>query len=305
MDGLAEKLNMDPIALRILIDIQFDPEKGPGTPFSSRKLVECLTIGAQRFGWDKRNPRPAQVRDGHWMVGMGVASATRGDIVATSAARVGVDTKGFVTVETDMTDIGTGSYTILAQTAAEMMGVPLTRVGVKLGDSSFPVSSGSGGQWGGNSSTASVYAACTTLRRAIAQKAGFDPIAAVFEDGRVRVGDRSMSLAEAAGPDGVTVTDKIEFGDLQETFAQASFGAHFVEVGVNAMTSETRVRRMAGTFAAGRILNPTSARRISSSTSGSGISSTTTWPNTMCRCTPIFRSRTCSSSTSLTTSPRR
>ncbi len=259
MDELAEKLGMDPVRLRMINDVQYDPEKGPSRPFSSRKLVECLNVGAERFGWSKRNPEPGQVRDGRWMVGMGMSSALRGSPVMDSAARVGVDARGFVTVETDMTDIGTGTYTIMAQTAAEMLGVSLDRVSVKLGDSSFPVSSGSGGQWGANSSTAGLFAACTKLRTTLAQKAGFNADA-VFEGGRVVSGNRSVTLAEAAGPSGTTVEDKIEFGDLQKKFAHASFGAHFAEVGVDAMTGEIRVRRMGGAFAAGRILNPKAAR---------------------------------------------
>src|SRR5687768_1619768 len=100
-----------------------------------------------------------------------------------SAARVRLDREGIVTVETDMTDIGTGSYTIIAQTAAETMGVPLDKVVVKLGDSSFPVSAGSGGQWGGNCSTAGVYAACMKLREAVAQKLGIGSTDVVFTDG--------------------------------------------------------------------------------------------------------------------------
>ena len=95
---------------------------------------------------------------------MGVAAAFRNNMNMTSAARVRLSADGRVTVETDMTDIGTGSYTVIAQTAAEMMGVPVSSVTVRLGDSSFPVSAGSGGQWGGNSSTAGVYAACVKLR---------------------------------------------------------------------------------------------------------------------------------------------
>ena len=259
MDELAEKLNMDPVQLRIVNDVQHDPEAGPERPFSSRKLVECLKVGAERFGWDKRNPRPGQVREGRWLIGMGMASAFRDNITMDSAARVGVDGKGMVTVETDMTDIGTGTYTILAQTAAEMMGVPLDRVTVKLGDSSFPVSAGSGGQWGANSSTAGVYAACMTLRAQLAQKAGFNADA-TFADGRISSGNRSVTLAEAAGPSGTVVTDKIEFGDLTKKFAQATFGSHFAEVAVDSATGEIRVRRMGGAYAAGRILNPKSAR---------------------------------------------
>jgi xanthine dehydrogenase YagR molybdenum-binding subunit len=136
--------------------------------------------------------RPGLVRDGRWLVGMGMAAAFRNNQVTKSGARVALDARGIVTVETDMTDIGTGSYTIIAQTAAEMMGVPLERVVVRLGDSQFPVSSGSGGQWGANCSTAGVYAACTKLREAVAQRAGLDPASAVFSDGMVRAGGRSM-----------------------------------------------------------------------------------------------------------------
>ena len=173
MDELAEKLAIDPIELRILNDTQVDPEK-PERAFSQRQLIQCLRTGADTFGWARRRA-PGQARDGRWMVGMGVAAAFRNNLSMKSAARVRLEKDGVVTVETDMTDIGTGSYTIIAQTAAEMMGVSLDQVAVKLGDSSFPVSAGSGGQWGANSSTAGVYAACVKLREAVAQKLGFDP----------------------------------------------------------------------------------------------------------------------------------
>jgi len=259
MDELAEKLKMDPVQLRIINDTQVDPEK-PTRQFSQRDLVGCLKTGAERFGWNKRNPVPGQVRDGRWLVGMGMASAFRDNVTMKSGARVGIDKKGVVTVATDMTDIGTGSYTIIAQTAAEMMGVPMDKVIVLLGDSSFPASSGSGGQWGGNSSTAGVYAACMALRERVAQKLGFNSTDVVFEDGKVKSGNRSVSLSEAAGDAGLSAEDSIEFGDLTKTYAQATFGAHFVEVGVDSATGEIRVRRMSGAFAAGRILNPKSAR---------------------------------------------
>jgi xanthine dehydrogenase YagR molybdenum-binding subunit len=191
---------------------------------------------------------------------MGVAAAFRDNLLTKSAARVRLDRHGVVTVETDMTDIGTGSYTIIAQTAAEMMGVPLEKVVVRLGDSSFPVSCGSGGQWGGNNSTAGVYAACMKLREAVAQKAGINTGDAVFADGQVRSGSRSIPLAEAAGERGLVAEDRIEYGDLDKRFQQSTFGAHFVEVGVDAATGETRVRRMLAVCAAGRILNPKTAR---------------------------------------------
>ncbi|QDC38232.1 aldehyde oxidoreductase molybdenum-binding subunit PaoC [Sphingobium fuliginis] len=260
MDELAEACGVDPVELRIRNDVQYDPEAGPQRPFSSRKLVECLREGAERFGWNRRNPKPGQVRDGRWLVGMGVASAFRNNLVAKSGARIGVDAKGHVTVETDMTDIGTGSYTIIGQTAAEMLGVPLDAVTVRLGDSRFPASSGSGGQWGGNSSTAGVYAAAMALRAKLAEKAGFPADKALFEDGLVRLGNQSQPLGTLAGREGLWAEDSMDYGDLTKRYAQATFGAHFCEVGVDIDTAEVRVRRMGGAFAAGRILNPKSAR---------------------------------------------
>jgi len=259
VDEMAEKLGMDPIEFRIVNDTQVDPEK-PERPFSQRQLVECLRTGAERFGWSKRNPQPGRVRDGRWLVGMGSAAAFRNNLLTKSAARVRLDNKGIVTVETDMTDIGTGSYTIIAQTAAEMMGVPLEKVQVRLGDSAFPVSSGSGGQWGGNNSTAGVYAACVKLREAIAQKLGFNSTETEFADGEVRAGNRAVPLAQAAGEGGLSAEDEIEYGDLAKKYQQSTFGAHFVEVGVDAATAEIRVRRMLAVCAAGRILNPKTAR---------------------------------------------
>ena len=131
---------------------------------------------------------------------------------------------------------------------------------MRLGDSSFPVSCGSGGQWGGNNSTAGVYAACVKLREAVAQKLGFNSAEAVFADGQVRSGNRSMPLAQAAAGGELVAEDAIEYGDLDKKYQQSTFGAHFVEVGVDAATGETRVRRMLAVCAAGRILNPKSAR---------------------------------------------
>jgi xanthine dehydrogenase YagR molybdenum-binding subunit len=259
VDEMAEKLGMDPIEFRILNDTQVDPEK-PERPFSQRQLVECFRTGAERFGWSRRTPQPGRVRDGRWLVGIGTAAAFRNNLLTKSAARVRLDNKGVVTVETDMTDIGTGSYTIIAQTAAEMMGVPLEKVRVRLGDSAFPVSAGSGGQWGGNNSTAGVYAACVKLREAVAQKLGFNSAGAEFADGEVRAGDRSVPLAQAAADGGLSAEDEIEYGDLARKYQQSTFGAHFVEVGVDAATAEIRVRRMLAVCAAGRILNPKTAR---------------------------------------------
>jgi xanthine dehydrogenase YagR molybdenum-binding subunit len=282
MDEMAEKLNLDPIELRVMNDTQVVPDSpappkgGKSTdpqskkpeaqqphpehpPFSKRQLVECFRVGARQFGWKKRNPKPAQVRDGRWLVGIGVAAAFRDNLLTKSAARVRLERNGMLTVETDMTDIGTGSYTVIAQTAAEMMGVPIEHVDVRLGDSSFPVSCGSGGQWGGNNSCAGVYAACVKLREAVAQRLGMGSDAE-FADGYVRAGGKAAPLLQAVSEAALVGEDRIEYGDLDKQYHQSTFGAHFVEVAVDAYTGETRVRRMLAVCAAGRILNPKTAR---------------------------------------------
>ncbi|ELY4157681.1 xanthine dehydrogenase family protein molybdopterin-binding subunit [Cronobacter turicensis] len=259
MDEMAEKLGIDPVEFRIINDTQVDPAH-PERFFSRRQLVGCLRTGAAHFGWHERNPQPAQVRQGDWLIGLGMAAGFRNNLVTKSGARVHLDAQGQVTVETDMTDIGTGSYTIIAQTAAEMMGVPLERVTVRLGDSDYPVSSGSGGQWGANSSTAGVYAACVKLREAAANKLGFDPDRAEFFDGNIQGDGRIAALAQAAANGTLTVEDTMEYGDLDKQFQQSTFAGHFVEVAVEANTGEVRVRRMLAVCAAGRILNPKTAR---------------------------------------------
>jgi xanthine dehydrogenase YagR molybdenum-binding subunit len=153
-----------------------------------------------------------------------------------------------------------------------MMGLPLDKVVVHLGDSDFPVSAGSGGQFGANNSTAGVYAACVKLREAIAQKLGFNSPNVTFADGMVRAGNLVVPLAEAAGEGGLSAEDAIEYGDLDKTYQQSTFGAHFVEVGVDTATAEIRLRRMLAVCAAGRILNPKSARSqvIGAMTMGAG-----------------------------------
>jgi xanthine dehydrogenase YagR molybdenum-binding subunit len=271
MDELAEKLGLDPVELRVRNDTQGDPEK-PDRPFSQRNLVRCLREGAERFGWMRRSATPGAVRDGHWLVGMGTAAAFRNNLLIPSGARVRLGRDGLVIVETDMTDIGTGSYTIIAQTAAEMMGVDIGKVVVRLGDSAFPVSSGSGGQFGANCSTSGVYAACVKLREAVAQRLGFNSAEATFSDGQVMSGNRSAKLADAVREGELVAEDKIEWGGLDKSYQQSTFGAHFVEAAVDGFTGEVRIRRMLAVCAAGRILNPTTARSqvIGAMTMGAG-----------------------------------
>jgi xanthine dehydrogenase YagR molybdenum-binding subunit len=259
MDEMAEKLKLDPVEFRILNDTQVDPVN-PQRPFSQRRLIECLRTGAEHFGWSNRQAQPGAQREGRWLIGQGMAVAFRNNLLVKSGARVRLNDQGIVTVETDMTDIGTGSYTIIAQTAAEMMGVTLDKVLVRLGDSSFPVSAGSGGQFGGNCSTAGVYAACVKLREAVAQRLAMNPDETTFAEGEVLSGEKRVPLQEAAKAGELVAEDSIEFAELSKKFQQSTFGAHFVEVAVDSATGETRVRRMLAVCAAGRILNPTSAR---------------------------------------------
>lgn len=255
MDELAEALDMDPVQLRIRNDTRVAPED-PDLAFSQRHFVECLEKGADLFGWDQRTA-PGARREGDMLIGMGMAAAFRNNMNVTSAARVMLDGKGGVTVQTDMTDIGTGSYTILAQTAAEMLGIPVEAVKVELGDSNFPVSAGSGGQFGANSSTSGLYAACMKLRAIVCDKLGLDADHATFDKGKVIQGNRSLDLVDA-GP--LEAEDKMEWGDIDDAYQQSTFGAHFVEAGVDIWTGEVRVRRMLAVCDAGRILNPKTAR---------------------------------------------
>jgi len=259
MDEMAEKLGLDPVTFRILNDTQVDPEV-PARPFSTRQLVRCMQTGADRFGWDRRNARPGARREGHWLIGIGMAAGIRGGRAMKSAASVRLDRQGRITVETDMTDIGTGSYTIIAQTAAEMMGVGIDKVTVLLGDSAYPEGAGSAGQFGAASCTAGVYAACVKLRGLVAERLGLGTTDIEFSGGRVRAGGTSRPLADAVDAGELQAEDVMEIGELGKQYAQQTFAAHFVEVGVHAGTGEIRVRRMLAVCAAGRIINPLAAR---------------------------------------------
>jgi xanthine dehydrogenase YagR molybdenum-binding subunit len=257
MDELAEKLNLDPIELRMRNEPSEDPEKH--IPYSSRHLIACMQEGARRFAWDKRNAKPGQVRDGRWLVGMGMAAATRGNPLQLSKANVRLDPDGTATVRMAMTDIGTGTYTILAQITAEMLGLPTERVRVELGDTSFPQAAGSGGSWGAGSSGSAMFEACNALREKLARMASMDPETARFANGRIASGEQSIRLTDLVGA-GVDADGEIQPGRTLKDFSQQSYGAHFAEVGVDVDTGEVRVRRMLGVFTAGRVLNAKTAR---------------------------------------------
>src|ERR1700704_1539762 len=257
MDELAEKLNLDPIELRIRNEPSEDPEKH--IPYSSRHLIACMQEGARRFGWDKRKPKPGQLRDGRWLVGIGMAAATRGNPLRASKASVALSPDGTATVKMAMTDIGTGTYTIMAQIPAEMLGLPMERVRVELGDTNFPQAAGSGGWCGAGSSGSAMFDACNALREKLARTAGMDPATARFADGSIASGEQSRKLTDLVGA-GMEANGEIRPGRNNKDFSQQSYGAHFAEVGVDMDSGEVRVRRMLGGFPRGRVLNAKTAR---------------------------------------------
>ncbi len=257
IDELADKLAMDPIELRRINEPDGDPEKA--IPFSSRSLTRALDEGAARFGWKLRNTTPGTRREGEWLIGMGVAAAARANMLMETSARVAIHPDGSVTVSSAMTDIGTGSYTILAQVASEILGVPMERITMELGDTNDVPAAGSGGSWGAASAGSAVYLACESLRGKLAKAMSVPEDELTLKDG-VAIGDnRSVAIGEIVG-EGFTAVGTIKPGKQEKLFTQASYGAHFAEVAVNVVTGETRVRRMLGVFAAGRILNEMTAR---------------------------------------------
>jgi xanthine dehydrogenase YagR molybdenum-binding subunit len=228
MDELAIAAGIDPIELRIRNEPELDPESG--NPFSVRNLVACLREGASRFGWDRRDPRPGQRRDGRWLVGMGVAASTYPTRRRPARAWAQRENGRFV-VGIDATDIGTGARTALTQIAADALEVSLDAVRVEIGDSDLPPAGVAGGSMGTASWGSAVVKACTALRDVLERGEG----------ARVEV-------------------DTTQDVESDAPLARHAFGAQFVEVRVDIDTGEIRVPRMLGVFGAGRIVNPRTAR---------------------------------------------
>lgn len=258
VDELAERLGRDPIDFRKINEPPVDPMTG--APFSTRRLAECLDEGARRFGWAKRQPTPGSVLDGEWLIGMGVAAAVRINLLVDSEARVTLGTDGRATIETDMTDIGTGTYTILAQIAGESLGLPVHCIDVKLGDSDHPTGAGSGGSFGAASAGSSVALACEDIVAELAKRMDTSPENMTLKDGHAIAGNRRVALDTLVGDAPLVATGKISQGRNARSFSQAAHGAQFAEVAVNAVSGAVRVRRMLGVFEAGRILNAKTAR---------------------------------------------
>ena len=255
MDVLAEEVGIDPVELRLRNIPEDDPEEG--LPFSSHKLAECLRQGAEAFGWDAGPRKPRMTREGEWWVGTGMASAARVHNVGEAKARVTLKPDGTALVETDMTDIGTGTYTILAQIAGEMLGLDTADVLVDLGDTRHPRGPGSGGSWGASSSGSAVYVACKALREELASRVGVAETELDLANGQVVGG---QTLVQLLGGAELAQEGHYEPGAIDDDFTAAGFGAFFAQVRVNHYTGETRVDRMLGAFGFGRVLNRKTAR---------------------------------------------
>ncbi len=258
MDELSEALGMDPIELRKRNLPERHPEKD--IPFSSRKYAECMDAGAKRFGWSARNRTPGGQREGEWLIGLGMAGASRVNITSEATARVTLRADATALVECDMTDIGTGTYTVLGQIAAEMLGLAPDKVTVTLGDSKLPKGPGSGGSWGASSTGSAVLTACEALRASLSNKLGCSAEQLSLKDGEAIIDKQRTALPDVLDGADMVEEGKFKPGNTKKDYAQAGYGAYFCEVAVNSVTGETRVRRMLGVYAAGRILNEKTAR---------------------------------------------
>jgi xanthine dehydrogenase YagR molybdenum-binding subunit len=270
IDELAIELDLDPIELRI----RNEPEKDPssGLPFSARHLVDAWRAGAERFGWARR-AAPGTRREGEWLIGTGCASATYPYARFPGAgARIRLDKTGHATVEVPANDMGMGTSTTQTIITAERLGLPLERVTVAHGDSSFPGSLIAGG----SSQTASIIGAVIATQRALVEQllalAGDDSLLAGLtadevgsrDEGLCELADPSRwesysKLLERAGRDELTVEASAAEPDETQTYSMHSFGAVFCEMRVNTVTGETRVDRVLGSYDCGRIINPKTA----------------------------------------------
>ncbi|MER5883385.1 xanthine dehydrogenase family protein molybdopterin-binding subunit [Streptomyces sp. NPDC001941] len=234
LDELAELTGIDPIELRA----RNEPAVGPvsGLPFDVRRLLECFTEGARRFGWAGRDPRPGVRREGRWLIGTGTAASSFFTGLVPSTASATAEADGTFTVRITAADIGTGARTALTQVAADALDVPFEQVRLLIADSDFGPAFLAGGSMGTRSWSLAVIMAGRELRERLA-------------------------LGVDVPPEGLTVHADTEtaVGALTKRERHA-YGAQFAEVAVDTATGEVRVRRLLGIFAAGRIVNPLTAR---------------------------------------------
>jgi xanthine dehydrogenase YagR molybdenum-binding subunit len=277
MDELAYELGIDPIELRLRNHADVDPMTG--NPWSSKGLRECYQRGAERFGWQGRNPEPRSARDGHWLIGSGMATAgypvPAFPGLQPQRARARLFADGSAVVQCGTQDFGIGSGTAMSQVAADGLGVALDRVLFEYGDTELPNTAAAVGSAGSGMVSSAVHAATTALRDQLIAQAiadaksplhGADPGSVVVHDGRMALRDQPevgetyselmhrnfLEDADALGTWNPTGADT--------GFAMTTFGAQFAEVAVDADLGLVRARRMVGAFAPGRVLNPKTTR---------------------------------------------
>jgi xanthine dehydrogenase YagR molybdenum-binding subunit len=272
MDELASELGIDPVELRLRNYAERDANDD--RPFSSKELRACYRVGAEKFGWSRRLPAPRSMREGESLVGWGMASAAWEAKQHKASAKALFTADCRLTVSSATADIGTGTYTIMTQIAAEMLGLPIDRVTFKLGDSALPRSPVEGGSWTASTVGSAVQAVCEALRKKLfklARKVEGSPLAGariddvVFVDRAIRlIGDpsRSVSLLDAlrgSGEDAVEAKASAEPAPNQKRYSRYSHSAVFAEVKVDCDLGIIRVARVVSAVAAGRILNPKTA----------------------------------------------
>ncbi|MEA2760425.1 MAG: xanthine dehydrogenase YagR molybdenum-binding subunit [Methylobacteriaceae bacterium] len=271
MDELAVALQLDPVELRLRCYSERDQNEN--LPYTSKQLRECYRQGAEAFGWSKRNPQPRSMRDGAELVGWGMASGVWEALQMPTAARIVLTANGHAEVSCAASDIGTGTYTIVAQVAADSLGLPIENISVKLGDSTLPRAPVEGGSWMAASASHAVVAAADEVRQELltsAKAMNDSPLAdAKLEDVVLAKGklvsskdsSRAVSIADAmrhGGADRIVKEKTNEFDD-DPSHARNTHSAIFAEVKVDEELGIIRVTRVINAVAAGRILNTKTA----------------------------------------------
>src|SRR5436305_5458010 len=255
MDELAAKLKVDPVELRLRC--YSDRDQNEGVPYTSKKLRECYAQGAEAFGWDKRNPEPRSMRDGHELIGYGMATGIWEAMQEKTAARLVLTANGHAEVACATSDIGTGTYTIMAQLAADMLGVPIENITVKLGDSTLPQSPVEGGSWMAASVAGAIGAAAENVRKELlrlANKMKHSPLAGAkladvtLSDGKLASKDdasRAVAVADVMRHAKLDRLEQQAEGESNDDGKRARF-AHsvvFAEVRVDEELGSVRVTR--------------------------------------------------------------
>lgn len=251
MDELAYELKMDPIEFRIKNEPAKDPSNGK--PFSSRSSVQCLQEGAKAFGWEKRKMEPRQNQQGDYLIGYGVASGTYPAHQRDSSAIIKLTRKGndvTAVVELAASDLGTGTHTIVAQTAADGLGLPVNKITVKIGDSALPPAAGSVGSVGAASFTNAVNDACIKITDELIAKSGK----------QFFVKPTAMQMMISEKVDSFNTRADAKPSAEAENYSLHSFNANFAEVWVNNSTGMIKIPKVVAVTAAGKILNPKTAR---------------------------------------------